>query len=148
MIPDVGAGMPWTALWFSASIYLLGLTLIAGGCLALLNRALKKRDAADAQRDTRITELDEQIREQMLQNLERDAHYQDEVHKLQVEMLRCQKEQCGQHLPRDEYMGDFMRLQNETRDALIRLEGKMEALITRVHVRVDSLMASPEVEKK
>lgn len=142
MIPDVGAGAPWTALWFLAALFLLGLTIISGGSLTLLSRALNRRDTADAKRDERLADLDTSIREQELKSLERDVEHQREIHGLQVEMLRCQKECSARSVTKEEYLGDFLRIQNETRDSVHRLEKDVSELVTRVHARIDGFLGS------
>lgn len=141
MLPDVGAGAPMTPLWFVAAMLLLGMTVISGVIVTIFSRALKKKDDSDKVQNDRITALDTAIREQELKSLERDSDHQKAIYQLQVDMLRCQKETCARSVTKEEYLGDFLRIQNETRDAIRRLEKQVSELVTRVHERIDAAFA-------
>lgn len=144
MIPDVGAGAPGTALWVLTAIFLLGLTIIAGGSLTLLSRALQKRDTADENRDKRLAKLEEKLREQELHSRERDDMRKEEIHGLRVEMLRCQKDNCGRSISKEEYWGDFIRLNSEMKESIQR----MEKQLTRVHERIDGFVGNHDAGPK
>ncbi len=47
MIQDVGAGTPWTALWFICTVFLLGVTVVGGVIVVVVSRMLKKKDDSD-----------------------------------------------------------------------------------------------------
>ncbi len=142
MLPDVGAGTPWTALWFVATLFLVGMTVISGLIVIIFSRALKKKDDSDKAQNDRISKLDTAIREQELKSLERDSEHQKEIYQLQLEMLRCQKECASKSVSKEEYLGDFMRIQAETREEIQGLRREIRDFVTRVHERVDTAFAS------
>lgn len=145
MLPDVGAGTPMTGLWFIATIFLFGVTILSIIVGTLFSRALSKRDQADEGRDKRLGALDEAIRAQELGSLQRDREHQEKIFEIQKQILQCQKELCGRAVSRDEHMGDILRLDGQFREAMLRLEARgqevvdrVEAMVTRVHARVDA----------
>lgn len=148
MLPDVGAGTPLTLPWFWAATILLGYTVISSVVVIMFSRTLKKRDDADREQNDRITSLDEAIREQELRSLERDADHQKEVHQLQMEMLRCQRDCASKTVPREEYLGDFLRIQAETREEIQGLRKELATFVTRVHERVDAAFVGKDVRPK
>jgi TolA-binding protein len=147
MIPDVGAGTPWTALWFIAALFLLALTLISGATLTIFNRALQKRDTADADRDERIVKLDEMIRREQLKGSERANQHQERIHALQMSIMECRAQQCasqGNLITREEHHGDYLRLHDVIKESNAQVMGAINVL----HRRIDTYFGNTEAKTK
>jgi TolA-binding protein len=147
MIPDVGAGTPWTALWFIAALFLLALTLISGVTLTIFNRALQKRDTADDERDGKISKLEEQIRTVQIEGLRRNNEHQERIHKLQINMMECRTQQCtiqGNLITREEHHGDQLRLQDVIKASNAEVMGAINVL----HRRIDTYFGNTEAKTK
>ena len=141
VLPNPEAGTPLTGQWMLVVILLLlfGLinTIVGKLTVAAVNRALAKKDQSDLEQNKRISALDEKQREQELR-------YREEIHKLQLELLKCQKEYCmraEQWVTKEEHHGDILRVMQEIRVDMKELKSGLGDIHRRVDGFADGRMA-------
>ncbi len=135
-LPSPEAGAPLTGQWVLvvALLLFLGLinTVVGKLTVGAVNRGLAKKDAGDEQQNRRLQALDEQQHEQ-------DIRHREEIHSIQLELLKCQKEYCSraeQWVSKDEHHGDILRIENKIDAAM----AEVKSTVATVHRRVDSHM--------
>ena len=146
MLPNPEAGEPFTWIWWAGLVILFLLNVMSSSMAVAYSRAVKRKEVMDDKQDQRLSKLEILIREQELAAMEFGKLMQSRLFELQVEMLECQKRQCGMmanFVTTEVHHGDILRVQHQLDNKL----EKQTEMLTEVHRRLDIFLTDRERER-